>query len=56
MENKAVETVDKTIKAMGEWIQMRFKQDERHMLGNWGEVAEMAKALAELVSAREKAS
>ena len=56
MENKTMETVDKTIKVMSEWIQMRFKQDERRTLGNWGEVAEMTKALAELVSAREKAS
>lgn len=54
MEDKAMETVNKTIEAMGEWIQKKLRQDERRVIENYSEVAEMAKALAELVSARKE--
>ena len=48
-----MECIDKTIEAMSEWIQNKLKEN-RYETEKWKGIAEMAKALAELVSASRK--
>lgn len=43
--------VDKTIEAMSEWIQNKLEENV-YVMEQWNGIAEMTKALAELVSAR----
>lgn len=50
-EVKEVECVDKTIEAMSEWIQNKL-EGSAHTVDEWEGIAKIAKALAELVSAR----